>query len=273
MGKRARSHLAWTCGLWFGCCLGLSQPVVSATIVDFEDVALSANSALPATASDQSPLSSRGVSFNRTWNTEFDCCASGWAVSNQRNQTAPGPASAFSAYVQAAGGGGHASSNFAVGNNLMRGESQIDFPEPVAVQGMYLANVTYTYLAVAEGNDGAGFVSGPFGPGDWLKLEVIGLDSRAQELGRVPAFLADFRDGKSQLLQEWTWLDLGPLGNNIQRLEFEMSSTDTGPFGMNTPAYFAIDDLTYEQVPEPAGLGASAGLLFLIAARGRRLSS
>jgi hypothetical protein len=87
-------------------------------------------------------------------------------------------------------------------------------------------------------------VKGPFGAGDWLKLEVIGLDEADQEVGRLPVYLADYREG-SRVLDDWTWVDLSALGSNVKRIEFDMASTDSGDFGMNTPAYFAIDNLVY----------------------------
>jgi hypothetical protein len=36
----------------------------------------------------------------------------------------------------------------------------------------------------------------------------------------------------------------------VKSLEFSLNSSDAGVFGMNTPAYFALDDLNC--VPEPA---------------------
>jgi hypothetical protein len=142
-----------------------------------------------------------------------------------------------------------------VANNFRRGEARVEFPQAVQVEGLYATNVTYTYLAVVDGNDGAGFVKGPFAGGDWLRLDVIGLDESGAETGRVPLYLADYRDGKSEALADWTWYNLESLGPRVSALEFEMTSTDSGPFGMNTPAYVAMDDLVFRVVPEPSSLG------------------
>jgi hypothetical protein len=57
-------------------------------------------------------------------------------------------------------------------------------------------------------------------------------------------------------------VDLTLLGA-ATRLTFGLSSSDNGPFGMNTPAYFALDSLTVTPVPEPGALalaGLAAGL-------------
>ena len=47
---------------------------------------------------------------------------------------------------------------------------------------------------------------------------------------------------------DWVLVDLSGLGT-VAALEFELASSDNGPFGMNTPSYFALDDLMF--VPEP----------------------
>ena len=44
----------------------------------------------------------------------------------------------------------------------------------------------------------------------------------------------------------------------VESVEFTFSGSDTGTFGLNTPAYFAMDALTVNAVPEPAGWGLLA---------------
>ena len=121
-------------------------PWAGAAVVDFEDLSLPAQSAAPGDAS-QTPFVSRGVTFNRTWNLEYDCCAAAWAYSNQTDLTTPGYGNPYSAYAVPDGGGVAGSANFAVANNSYRGESQVVFPESVQVLGMYVTNTTYAYRA------------------------------------------------------------------------------------------------------------------------------
>lgn len=245
---------------------------LGATIIDFESFVLGSQSNLAASSANPAPLVESDVSFPRSWSTEFDCCPGGWAVSNQTDQSTPGLPSSYAAYASLSQGGGYQSAQFAVASNFARGEATVLFPTPATVQGMYVTNTTYGYLAVAEGNDGAGFVKGPFGTGDWFRLDVIGIDSSGAETGRVPFFLADFRNGAADVIRDWTWLDLTPLGDAVARLEFEMDSTDSGMFGMNTPAFFAVDQLTFSVVPEPTtgGLVALGAALFVLrGSRGR----
>ena len=220
-------------------------------VVDFEDLDLPAGSVAPADASE-TPFVSHGVTFNRSWNHEFDCCPGGWAYSNQTDLTTAGFSNSASAYVLPSGGGYGGSANFAVANDSDFSNAVITMSGPARVEGMYVTNTTYAYLAVVEGQDGAGFVKGPLADGDWFKLDIVGRDGAGNETGRVEFYLADYRGGQSTASSDWTWVDLTPLGQRVTTLEFDMSSTDNGEFGMNTPAYFAIDDLTIRPVPEPA---------------------
>jgi hypothetical protein len=191
-------------------------------------------------------------------------------LSNQTEWLTAGPAGAYSAFVPANDGGQTPKNQFAVGNSFQRGEARIVLPGPTEVQGMHVTNVTYAYLATVNGDDGAGFVKGPFQAGDWFRLDVIGMDASGGETGRRPIFLVDYRAGNSLAMDDWTWFDLSLLGDQVASLEFEMTSSDSGSFGMNTPAYFAIDDLTFRAVPEPAGPTLAVFAVWIVAACTRR---
>ena len=62
----------------------------------------------------------------------------------------------------------------------------------------------------------------------------------------------------TDLLDTWEWVDLTSLGV-VYGLEFELTSSDTGAYGMNTPAYFAMDDLESTPCPflPPSGCWAA----------------
>lgn len=231
---------------WFCLLLGLMWAGVATAadlLVDFEDLPLQPQQAVAADG-QSGAFRSRGVGFNQIWDTDWNCCPRGWVYSNQTDLKTVGYTNPFSAQARVPEGGGYQSSQYAVAVNIYRGDARIEFPEWAVLQGFYVTNTTYVYHSVVSGDDGAGFVKGPFGAGDWLKLEVIGLDEADQEVGRLPVYLADYREG-SRVLDDWTWVDLSALGSNVKRIEFDMASTDSGDFGMNTPAYFAIDNLVY----------------------------
>jgi len=99
---------------------------------------------------------------------------------------------------------------------------------------------------------------------DFFRLTIQGFDAANASTGSVDFFLADYRFENAALdtiVGGFTTLDLSTLGT-LRALEFTLSSSDGGPFGMNTPAFFAIDDVV--AVPEPgSALAAGVGLIAL----------
>lgn len=106
------------------------------------------------------------------------------------------------------------------------------------VEGLYITNSTYTYLSIKNGDD----FSKKFEEGDWFKLEIYGKDTSGAETGKVELYLADFRDGKTEILNSWKWIPLKELGE-MKSIHFALSSTDNGEYGMNTPAYVCVDGI------------------------------
>lgn len=59
----------------------------------------------------------------------------------------------------------------------------------------------------------AGYYSKPgFSDGDYYEVVFTGYDASGAKTGSVPVVLADFRDGKSFIMEEWTEVDLSALG-------------------------------------------------------------
>ncbi|MBO4549163.1 MAG: DUF4465 domain-containing protein, partial [Bacteroidaceae bacterium] len=59
-------------------------------------------------------------------------------------------------------------------------------------------------------------------------------------------YLADLRDeATAYIINDWRYVDLSGLGA-VAKLGFELSSSDTGEWGMNTPGYFCFDDFGAE---------------------------
>lgn len=113
-------------------------------------------------------------------------------------------------------------------------------------KGAWVTNTTYDYLAMKDGNDGGIGLVRKFGVGDWFILTAVGYASDDSEIGRVDFYLADFRDGNSMILDTWEWFDWSELAD-ASYITFEMSSSDIGDFGMNTPSYFCMDDITLQE--------------------------
>ncbi len=192
----------------------------------------------------------------------------GWSYSNGTNTTQSAYASdggdpptwtfyADRQYSAITGGGAQSSPNYAV---AYQGFDPliISMPQATKVTGMYVTNTTYDYLAMLDGNPFAKKFGGTSGNDpDWFKLSITGLDSNGQATGSTDFYLADFRSSNKYIVNGWNWIDLSGLGKNVRTLEFNLSSTDNGNFGMNTPAYFAVNNFTY--AAPAAWSGSSAG--------------
>ncbi len=190
--------------------------------------------------------------YDATWDSW-----SGWAYSNTTDTTTPGYTNQYSAIT---GGGVDGSSNYGVAYisswrgdhaQLYFGINSGNYAQQVA--GAYITNTTYAYLSMKNGDQFAKKFGGDDGTDpDWFKLTIYGLNSSYERMDNpVEFYLADYRfddSSKDYIIDDWTWVDLSSLGQ-VYGLEFDLSSSDTGVYGMNTPAYFAIDNLTTVPIP------------------------
>ncbi|UKK53284.1 DUF4465 domain-containing protein [Prevotella sp. E2-28] len=114
--------------------------------------------------------------------------------------------------------------------------------EPAVVPGFYITNSSYAYTSMLNGD---GFAK-KFGKGDWFKLTITGYDANNDTTATKEYYLADLRDpNKAYIINDWRYVDLSGLGK-VSKLGFELSSTDNGDYGMNTPAYFCFDNFGAE---------------------------
>ena len=100
---------------------------------------------------------------------------------------------------------------------------------------IYVCQDMVTLLSLQNGDSFAK----KFTAKDTLALHISGLDEDDHNTDTVTYYLAV----DSVFNQAWTKIDLSSIGY-CYALEFSMTSTDTGAYGMNTPAYFALDALT-----------------------------
>lgn len=251
--------------------LAAANPARAHVVVDFEDLVPGPGG---FTQNSDPGFQSRGAFFNNRFaDFGFFTAWSGWAYSNVDNPFTPG----FMNQYASAAGLGFGGPNYAVAFAFNPGDAWIDLPaglDPVSVR---ITNTAYAYFAIRDGDP----FSSPFGPGDFFRLTITGHDSAGATgsvLGAVVLYLADFRDGRSDILNAWELLDLAPLAG-ARSLGFALESSDVDPvFGMNTPAYFALDDLVLAPasnpsgpaVPEPAAPLLAAVALLALAARAAR---
>jgi hypothetical protein len=279
--------------------LALSAQYAAAVTVDFDDLTLPANSyfsgpmpnstvvAGPFGPQDVGTFSSGGVAFGNTYDETFGSW-SGFAYSNMTDTTTPGFTNQYSAYALAGAG------KFAVATGYLdrtANETQLfafdpndptqlaqlpnlALPTGYEIESLDVTNTTYAALSMLNGDSFAKKFGGPTGNDpDYFKLTVYGTDSGGHTLpNSVDFYLADFRFANNALdyiVSNWTTVNLASL-SAATHLYFNLSSSDDGDFGMNTPAYFAVDNVQIARVPEPASIVLLASALLCMATFVRR---
>ena len=240
-----------------------------ADVITFESVNLPASGYLNGDPGNLSPGGSvsvpfvlEGVSFSNTFGIDASWGFPYWegfAISNVVNTTD----GTWTNQYAAKPGSGYQSMNYAVAYSSA---ATITFPAPVTASGFRIANTTYTYGITTE-TDPEGF-SVPLGSGGCFSVTATG-SLNGSPVGSAEFFLADLRAGNPIGVRSgWNWFELSGLGT-IDSLSFSFAGSDVGDYGLNTPAYFAMDNLTYA-VPEPSGFVlAACGAAAWIAGRRR----
>ncbi len=174
----------------------------------------------------------------------------GWAYSKETDTVTPGFGNQYSAIT---GSGAEGSSNYVVGYQPY-GEWSIlfDDDEDFLGRGFFATNTTYAALDMTNGSAFSKKFGGTSGDdADWFKLTIQGWNGAAST-GSVDFYLADFRftdHSQDYILNSWAFVDLSGLGT-LDKLTFGLTSSDNGTYGMNTPAYVAVDNVG--AVPEPS---------------------
>jgi hypothetical protein len=259
----------------------------AATTLDFEDLGTHLPIANPdtndaeyfyngrsaAAASQPTDFASAGATFNNDF-TNFGggCCWQGWSYSQISDATTPGFGNQYAA---AAGSGAAGSATYGIaftgGHVGAQGPvTRIEFAQPVALIGAAIDNTTYAALSMRDGDAFAKKFGGASGSDpDYFLLTITGRDASDAVTGSVEFALADYRfadDALDYIVTQWTFVDLTGLGS-VAALEFALDSSDQAFGFLNTPSYFALDDLVF--TPEP---GSAALLAFGLALLARRRS-
>lgn len=184
-----------------------------------------------------STFSSGDFTFSNTYDTTFGSIygywSKGWAYSNITDSITSGAANLFSAR---AGKGAFESENYVVGTN----NSTIIFNQPQGFTAM-VTNSTYAANSMRDGDMFAKKFTNA--DQDYFKLTVFGYYS-GNIIDSATFLLADFTHADSTddyIVNEWKYI--GMPNNLLDSVQFKLASSDVGQFGMNTPAYFCLDNV------------------------------
>lgn len=207
-----------------------------------------------------------GLLFRNTYTTVFESWT-GFAVSNRTDAATPGFGNQYSA-IPGSGAGG--SANYGIGYYVTYEDSthlKLGSLTDLAGKGAFITNTTYAALDMLNGSGFSKKFGGVDGTdADWFKLTISSFSAGIPTGNAIDFYLADFRftdNAQDYILNEWTLVDFSELGT-ADELRFSLSSSDNGDFGMNTPSFFAIDNVL-TAVPEPASsMLVLAGLGFFL---------
>ena len=236
---------------------GIAGAASGAEIADFEDLSLDPNSYW--NGSDGSGgFVSGGAFFHNNYNFDWFYW-DGFAYSNMTDTTTSGMAGQYNSI---AGTGQGDSANYAVGFVGWAELPTVGFNAAV-IDGLYVTNNNFAYYSMLNGDVFAKKFGGDDGNDpDWFLLTITGRDACDVVTGTVEFYLADFRfenNGEDYIIDTWEYVDLSSLGM-VTKLEFSLSSSDVGAWGMNTPAYFVIDTIVLCGYAPAAGQAGSTAV-------------
>ena len=172
----------------------------------------------------------------------FDDFFFGFSFSEVQDTTTPGPSNRFAAFP---GSGANGSSNYLVASG------ETSFSAAGQITSIDIAPTTYTALAVRDGDDGGNnFITGALTDlNGFFNLLISGNNSSEQ----ISVSFGDYANGNSFDPPDFfQTIDVSSL--NSSTLNFAFEGSDSGPFGVNTPAFFAADNIVVT-VPEPGACG------------------
>lgn len=238
----------------FGCALlSAFSSLSQGDSITFESMSLS-----PESYYDGSDLSGDfdiyHATFTNTYSPDFGgYWVDGFAVSNTTDNTTAGYMNQYSAFT----GTGENSENYGV----FYSSGTITFDFPRYLTSLSVTNTTYAALSMRDGDAfGKQFGSSLNANGeddgtngeDFFLLKIMPLDEFGNLIDdTVKFYLADYRftdSGDDYIIDSWEKVDFTGASPYCKQIKFELESSDNGGFGMNTPAYFAIDNIVTEYV-------------------------
>ncbi len=235
--------------------------LLTTSVATFEDLGLAPGS-FDNNAGPSGRFVDAGDSFNNRYDSTYQSW-SGWAISSTTDRTTPGYTNQYSAIT---GSGANGSQTYAVAytsdsaaNPFHPADSFVNLPAGASPLSVQVTNTTYDYLSMLNGDS----FENKFGPGDFFELTIdgySGAEGTGTKIGEVDFYLANFLGSNAYIINTWQTVDLSSLAG-ARSLQFGLESSMNDPtFGMNTPAYVAVDNLTAGTTA--ASNGTVSGVVF-----------
>lgn len=238
---------------FLGLSLWMLQVNAQVTVADFENLALAPDTFYENHSS--APWQTGNATFRYTWDTQFGgFWDAGFAYTNKNNATNGTYTNLYGAIT----GKGYSNSSYYVtaSQGYVGEKMRIRLaPTQKSVIGFYVTNTTYGYKTMKNGGGPARafgdtlHTNSGMEPGDypdWFKLTVYGYKNGSKKTDTVTFYLADYRfedNTKDYIVDSWKWVNCASLGE-VDSVSFKLYSSDAGPFGINNPTYFSIDNFT-----------------------------
>ena len=177
----------------------------------------------------------------------------GFSISNITDTITSGWGNQYSSFP------GHGSNNSAnYGVFYDSGVISFSPSESRVFDSIKITNTTYAAISIRDGDaygkqfgsqtDANGIIDGTNGE-DFFKVWVICEDYDGSIQDSIEFYLADYRfanNAQDYIVNEWTNIDLTGLGFYVNKISFRFESSDVSFGYINTPTYFAIDDISYQ---------------------------
>jgi len=232
-------------------CSNLSAQTYYGTAT-FEDITLPAIDTFDNGSTGNGPFYSDMALFANYYDDAWGSW-NGFSISNMTDNTTAGWGNQYSAFT----GSGYNSSNYAVyypSGLISYSVTDTD----LIFDSLKVTNTTYAAISMRDGDafakqfgsiyaaDGT-TLDGTNGE-DFFRLWVIGSEYSWGQKDSVEVYLADYRfsdNSQDYILDKWLNVDLTNFSFPVRQVAFRLESSDNGAWGMNTPSYFAVDNVDF----------------------------
>jgi hypothetical protein len=205
------------------------------SVVGFEDITVPVNGYIDSIGVTNQ-FSTTSFTFQSVYNSQYSYLEKGFALSTQKDTITVGTKSQYAAYA----GSGSGNSNTYI---VSVGTSMFKMPTKVTTLiSLDITNTTFAALSMKNGDQFAKKFTAQ--DKDFLKVWIRGY-AAGKIKDSIEVYLANFQStnpSEHYIQKSWKKVDLSKL-NPVDSVNFKLESSDNSPYGMNTPAYFAVDNI------------------------------